>query len=230
MNMLYQVNGTDQYKKRTPILLKTDGVLLLLYIALVIVGILSVFSVEYKTTDPSIFMMTKSHMKQAIWFGVSLFTGLIILYTDSKFFSSISFLAYGVCVLLMIVTIFAGVSTKGSHSWLALGPVKFQPGEIGKIFTALALSRFLSFQETNFKRFKDRCIGLAIAFIPAVFIILQNETGLALVYFSFVLVLYREGLPNAILISIFAIGFLTIATLLLSTTSILILIVTITAV
>jgi rod shape determining protein RodA len=105
---------------------------------------------------------------------------------------------------------------KGSHSWISVGGIRFQPGEIGKIFTSLALARYLSLQEVNFSRTKDRLIGLAIAIVPAIFIILQNETGLALVYFSFILVMYREGLPNSILISVFAIGFITIATLLLS--------------
>lgn len=195
---------------------RLDGITLVLYLALVFLGIAAVFSVEYRSTDPSIFMMSKSHMKQIIWLGISLFAGLIILFTDSKFFSSIAFIAYGTTILLLIVTIFAGVSTKGSHSWLGIGGIKFQPGEIGKIFTSLALARYLSLQETNFKRAKDRIIGMAIALVPALLIILQNETGLALVYFSFILVMYREGLPNGILIALFALGALGITTLLLS--------------
>lgn len=156
-------------------------------------------------------------MRQFIWLGISLFTGLIILFTDSKFFSSFAFLSYTGCLLLMIATIFIGQNMKGSHSWLSLGGgIRFQPGEIGKIFTSLALARYLSMGETDFRKTKDRFIGLALALVPAVVIILQNETGLALVYFSFVLVMYREGLPNAILITIFTLGFLTVSTLLLS--------------
>ena len=145
-----------------------------------------------------------------------MFVGLIILFTDSKFFSSVAFISYGVCVVLLLFTIFFGAAMKGSHSWISLGGIKFQPGEIGKIFTSLALARYLSLQETNFKQSRDRLIGMAIALVPALLIILQNETGLALVYFSFILVMYREGLPNGILISIFALGFLTISSLVLS--------------
>lgn len=78
---------------------------------------------------------------------------------------------------------------KGSHSWLSVGGIRFQPGEIGKIFTSLAIARYLSLNETNFKNTKDRLIGIAIAVVPALLIILQNETGLALVYFSFILVM-----------------------------------------
>ena len=195
---------------------RIDGAMLWLYIALVAIGIIAVFSVEHRSTDPSIFMLSKSHMRQTIWLGISLFVGMIILFTDSKFFSSVAFLSYTICLILLVITIFAGIGTKGSNSWLGVGSIKFQPGEIGKIFTSLALARFLSLPETNFKRTKDRLIGLGIALVPALLIILQNETGLALVYFSLILVMYREGLPNGILISIFALGFLSISTLLLS--------------
>jgi rod shape determining protein RodA len=195
---------------------RIDGAMLWLYIALVAIGIIAVFSVEHRSTDPSIFMLSKSHMRQTIWLGISLFVGMIILFTDSKFFSSVAFLSYTICLILLLITIFAGIGTKGSNSWLGVGSIKFQPGEIGKIFTSLALARFLSLPETNFKRTKDRLIGLGIALVPALLIILQNETGLALVYFSLILVMYREGLPNGILISIFALGFLSISTLLLS--------------
>lgn len=195
---------------------RIDGVTLWLYIALVLVGIVAVFSVEYRSTDVSVFILSKSHMKQSMWLLISLFTGMIIIFTDSKFFSSIAFLSYAICLFLLLITIFFGVPMKGSHSWLSIAGVRFQPGEIGKIFTSLALARYLSLQEVNFKKTKDRLIGLAIAIVPAILIILQNETGLALVYFSFILVMYREGLPNGILIAIFAMGFLTISTLLLS--------------
>lgn len=204
---------------------RIDPVIFWLYLALVTIGIVAVFSVEYRSTDPSIFMMSKSHMRQSIWLGISLFAGLIILFTDSKFFSSFAFLSYTGCLLLMIATIFIGQNMKGSHSWISLGGgIRFQPGEIGKIFTSLALARYLSMGETDFSKTKDRMIGLALALVPAAVIILQNETGLALVYFSFILVMYREGLPNAILITIFALGFLTISTLLLSHLAMLILI------
>src|ERR1700740_2311472 len=88
---------------------RIDGVVLLLYVMLVTVGILAVFSVEHRATDPTIFMMNKSFMKQLIWFGYSLLLGLMILLTDSKFFSSFAFLIYTVGLAVLIVTIFAGV-------------------------------------------------------------------------------------------------------------------------
>jgi Bacterial cell division membrane protein len=196
---------------------KLDGLTLLLYFCLVTVGLLAVFSVEYRSTDPSIFMMGKSHMRQLIWFGISLFVGLLIVWTDTKFFSSVAYLSYTAGVFLLIVTIFAGVDVKGSHSWLGVGAVRFQPGEVCKIFTALAMAKFLSSPDTNFKTLKHRLIGVAIALVPAILIILQKETGLALVYFCFFLVMYREGLPNAVLVIGISAIVLTLMTLLLET-------------
>jgi rod shape determining protein RodA len=188
---------------------------ILLYILLVAVGILAVFSVEHRSTDVSLIMMNKSYMKQLIWFGYSLLVGFVILLTDSKFFSSFAFLIYTVALAVLIVTIFAGVDVKGSRSWLGVGSFRFQPGEVAKIFTAMALAKFISLPETNFKTMKDKLLAAAIAMTPAVFILLQKETGLALVYFSFFLVMYREGLPNAILVIGFSLVGLVLATLLI---------------
>jgi rod shape determining protein RodA len=193
---------------------RIDGITLLLYVLLVTVGILAVFSVEHRTTDVSIFIMKKSYMKQLMWFGYSLLIGLFILLTDSKFFSSFALLAYTVGLAVLVITIFAGVDVKGSRSWLGVGSFRFQPGEVAKIFTSLALAKYLSMPETNFKRLKDRMIAVAIAMTPAALIILQKETGLALVYFCFFLVMYREGLPNAVLIVGFSVVALVLATLL----------------
>ena len=194
---------------------RIDGVTLLLYVLLVAVGIMAVFSVEHRTTDTSLIMMNKSYMKQLVWFGYSLLIGLFILLTDSKLFSSIALLAYTIGLAVLVITIFAGVDVKGSRSWLGVGSFRFQPGEVAKIFTSLALAKYLSLPETNFKRTKDRLIAVGIALTPAVLIILQKETGLALVYFCFFLVMYREGLPNAVLIVGFSVVIVVLATLLI---------------
>lgn len=198
---------------------RLDGIVLLLYIMLVTIGILAIFSVEHRTTDTSLIMMNKSYMRQVIWLGYSLFVGFIIILTDSKFFSSFAFLLYTICIAVLIITIFAGVDVKGSRSWLGVGNFRFQPGEVAKIFTSLALAKFLSLNETNFKKLKNRFIGAAIALTPAVLILLQKETGLALVYFTFFLVMYREGLPNAILLIGFGAIALVLTTLLIDRTT-----------
>lgn len=204
---------TDQHTRKG-LLPTPDALTLLLYFMLVAIGILSVFSVEYQDADTSFFLMERSHTKQLIWLGISLLTGLVILLTDSKFFSSFAFLGYLIGIGLLILTIFAGKDIKGSHSWLGVGSFAFQPGEVHKIFTALALAKFLSLPETNFKTLKDRIIAAVIVMLPMALIILQSETGLALVYLSFILAMYREGLPSAVLIIGFSLITLTIGTLL----------------
>jgi rod shape determining protein RodA len=195
---------------------RVDALTMVLYLALVIIGLLAVFSVEYRSTDVGLFIRGKNYTSQAVFLGVSLFVGLIILFTDSKAFASLGFLSYLLGIVLLIVTIFLGKNVKGSRSWLSIGPMAFQPGEVCKIFTALALSKFLSLPETNFKSFKHRVIGVAIAMLPAIIIILQNETGLALVYFAFFLTMYREGLPNAFLVIGFSFVALALASLLIA--------------
>ena len=192
---------------------RLDAATVALYILLVAVGITAVFSVEYQEGQ-SLFLMNSNHMKQVVWLGISLLAGIIILFTDSKFFSSVAFLSYTIGLLLLVATIFLGRDTKGSHSWLYFGPIGLQPGEVHKIFTSLALARFLSLPDVDFSALKDRLIAAGMVLLPALLIILQSETGLALVYFAFFLVLYREGLPNGILIAGFSIIALTLATLL----------------
>jgi len=200
---------------RKALFYRIDGVVIMLYMLLVVIGILAIFSVEHRSTDTTIIMMNKTYMKQLMWFGYSLLFGMMILLTDSKFFSSFAFLAYTIGLVVLVITIFAGVDVKGSRSWLGIGSFRFQPGEVAKIFTSLALAKFLSLPETNFKTLKHRLIAVAIAITPALFILLQSETGLALVYLCFFLVLYREGLPNIVLIIGIADVALVLATLLI---------------
>lgn len=178
---------------------RIDWPLLFLYFIIASIGITAVYTVEYSSFSEPFFDMSKSHMKQLMWLGIALFFGLIILFTDSKFFYSISYLSYLIGILLLFSTFVLASEVKGSHSFIKFGGFSFQPGELHKMFTALALARFISNSETGFKRLNERLIAAAIVLFPTLIIILQNETGLALVYFSFFFAMYREGLPNAIM-------------------------------
>lgn len=207
--------------RNKPVVSRMDSITLSLYLLLCVIGLVTIFSVEYRSTDTSYFLMNKSHMRQLIWLGISLFAGILIMFTDSKFFSSIAYLSYAICLFLLVITIFAGVNVKGSHSWLGVGGIRFQPGEVGKIFTSLALAKFLSSPETNFATLKHRLLGAAFALVPFVLIVLQSETGLALVYLCFFFVMYREGLPHIIMIVAFSSIILTLATLMIEKTMLL---------
>jgi rod shape determining protein RodA len=155
-------------------------------------------------------------MKQLIFLGISLFVALIIILMDSKIFTAIPFLGYVIGFILLLLALTPlGKGVRGSHSFLNLGFFTFQPGELMKLFTALSIAKFLSLQNTNFALLKHRLLCASLAIIPALIIILQNETGLALVYLSFFLAMYREGLPNIVLVIGFSILGLTLATLLI---------------
>ncbi|SEW22996.1 rod shape-determining protein RodA [Chitinophaga arvensicola] len=178
-----------------------------LYMALVIIGIMSIFAAEYRGDDnvwQDILHPSKNYSRQLIWFGVSIVLASVIWLTDSKFFTATANLMYAGGLLLLLLVLGIGKDVKGSHSWLVVGGFQFQPAELTKLCTNLALAKYLSSQETDFTKLRSRLIAAALALIPAGIIILQDETGLALVYFSFFLVMYREGLPGVLLVIAFS--------------------------
>ncbi len=194
-----------------------DWILIWLYVIIVIIGLICIFSVEYKSNDDffrSLFAFKKTYSKQFLFFGISLVLATFILLTDSKFFTATPNLLYITGILLMMATFVVGKNVNGSKSWIPLGFMNLQPVELCKIFTALALAKYLSRNDTDFTKPRSQLIAAGIAFLPIVFSILQNETGLALVYFSFLLPMYREGLPPGYLISGASLGVLLVVTLL----------------
>ena len=118
---------------------------------------------------------------------------------DTRFFDTFSYVIYGVLLLLLFATIFNPHDIKGSHSWLVIGPLRLQPAEFGKFATALALAKLMSSYGFNIGRWKHFAAACAVIFIPMLCIVGQRETGSALVYLTFFLVLYREGMPGSIL-------------------------------
>ena len=181
-----------------------DWSMIVIYAALVIIGVLMIFANEYKEGESilqPVLTQSKDYGKQVLWVGISSVVAIFILLTDSKFFTATANLLYGLGILLCLAALFVGSEVKGSKSWLVLGGLRLQPSELSKVFTCLALSKYISRQETDFSKTKSQIIGAAISLLPAIITIAQNETGLALVYFSFFLVMYREGLPPFILIA-----------------------------
>lgn len=181
-----------------------DWSLVLLYVILVTIGLLMIFANEYKEGDSifqPVFSQSKDYGKQALWVGICSVLAIFILLTDSKFFTATANLLYGFGIFLCLAALFVGAEVKGSKSWLVVGGFRLQPSELSKVFTCLALSKYISRQEINFNKISSQLVGAAISLLPAIITIGQNETGLALVYFSFFLVMYREGLPPFILIA-----------------------------
>ena len=136
---------------------------------------------------------------QIVRIGTSLVLGLILLLLDNRFYDTFAYGIYGVLLLLLIGTIFNPHSIKGSHSWLVLGPLRLQPAEFAKFATALALAKVMSTYGYDIRKWKDFAIILLLIFLPMVCIVLQKETGSALVYLAFFLMLYREGMSGSFL-------------------------------
>jgi rod shape determining protein RodA len=176
-----------------------DTRMVLLYYLLVAIGFIAIFSVEYRSDDSfiqSLLELKKSYAKQIFFIGVSSLVALFILLIDSKFFTTVANLLYFFGILLMLLTFVIGKDISGSKSWIALGGgFNLQPAELCKVFTALALAKYLSRQDTEFTNFRSHMIAVGITLLPALLSVAQKETGLALVYFSFFLAMYREGLP-----------------------------------
>ncbi len=203
--------------QRNPTISKgIDWILVWLYIMLVTIGILSIFATTYREGDNIVqgFLSFKTdYSKQLYFFAAAVVLATFVLVTDSKFFTATSniFYAFGILLLLLVFPFHSNI--KGTKSIIKLGGFNLQPAEMCKLFVNLALAKYLSRVETDFKKTKSQLIAAAIAIVPALMSIAQSETGLALVYFSFFLVMYREGLPAAILIIGFSIGTLVVATL-----------------
>lgn len=194
-----------------------DWTLVWIYLLLVAIGILAIFGATYNESDPvfrSFLSFRTDYSKQLYFLGVALILALFLLLTDSKFFSATANIWYVAGIFLLLLVFPFHSSVKGTESIIRLGGFQFQPAEFCKICVALALAKYLSRPETDFTKIRSQLIAVAIALVPALLTIMQKETGLALVFLAFFLVMYREGLPAAILVIGFAIAALVVATLL----------------
>lgn len=179
---------------------KVDWVLVILYFTLVILGWLNIYAAVYNEEFGSIFDTSQSYGRQLLWIGTSTILALVILLIDERFFSTFGYLIYGVIITLLIAVIFIGAETKGATSWFSIGGFKIQPSEFSKFATNLALAKYLSTLNIKMDNLKTKLRAALIIGLPAILILLQNDTGSALVYGSFLLVLYREGLSGNFLL------------------------------
>ena len=187
-----------------------DYLSVILYLALVFIGFFNIYASEFNDDSNEIFNLSKRHGKQLLFILISSLIAFFLIIIDWKFFFSLSFLIYALSISSLILILFVGKITNGSLSWFDFGSFRIQPSEFAKFATALALARYInlfSIKKFNFSK-TILCIGLII--VPLLLITIQNDTGTALVFLSFVLVLYREGLTENVLIFGFSIFLLTI--------------------
>jgi len=177
-----------------------DWVIILLYLALVLIGWVNIYAAVYNEEHHSIFDVSQRYGKQLIWIGMALIIAFVILLVESQFFTSFAIPIYGLVLLSLLGVLVFGVKINGATSWFQFGSVKIQPSEFAKFATSLALAKYLSAININMKDVKTKVIASMIIGLPAVFILLQNDTGSTLVYAALIFVLYREGLSGNILL------------------------------
>ncbi|MDZ4758990.1 MAG: rod shape-determining protein RodA [Bacteroidota bacterium] len=176
-----------------------DWVTIGMYLFFVAFGFSCIYAADYKPEHASLFDWKTNHGKQLIFIGVSVVLGFIILLSEYEIYPTFAWLIYGFIMFLIFSVIFIGTEVKGAKSWFGIGGFGFQPSEFGKFAVSLALARYLSGYDIKFKNLKTQLYCAGIIALPMLITLLQNDTGSALVYGSFILVLYREGLPGYIL-------------------------------
>jgi len=172
------------------------------FVILVLMGWVSIYGASYNFDQSGILDWDQRAGKQFVWILTAFAIGGMLLLVDYKMYNFFAYFIYAFVILLLIVTIFVAPDIKGSRSWLVIGPVSFQPAELAKMATALALSRFMSSYNYKLRTWRDLIPLAMFIFLPFALIILQKETGSALVFVAFLLMLYREGMNGIILILI----------------------------
>ncbi len=170
---------------------------------LVAYGAVSIYAASYDFDNASLFDLREFSGKQILWIGLSLVIGCVIMITDYRIYKTYAYPIYIGVLIILLITIFIAPDIKGSHSWIKIGSMSLQPAEFGKFATALALAKL--FDSYNFRlnaKISNYFRALIIIFLPIIFILMQKETGSALVYISFIFVLYREGMSGLVLFSV----------------------------
>jgi rod shape determining protein RodA len=205
-------------REQRGILQNIDWIMLSLFIIMVMTGWMNIYAAVYNDEHKSIFDLSQSYGKQTIWIAGAFFIALMILIIDGKFYAAFSYPIYGLILLLSLSTFAFARDVKGSFGWIDIGAFKLQPAEFAKFATNMALAKYLSTLDIRMKDLKTKIISALIIFIPAIIILLQNDTGSALVFASFIFVLYREGLSGNILLLILISAALFILALLVKNT------------
>lgn len=177
-----------------------DWVTVLLYLTLVLIGWVNIYAAVYNEDHHSIFDISQRYGKQLMWIVLGLVIAFVILLVDSHFFTRFAIPIYLVVLVSLLLVLVLGVKINGATSWFQFGSFKIQPSEFAKFATSLALAKYLSAININMKDVKTKVMAAVIIGLPAVFILLQNDTGSTLVYAAFIFVLYREGLSGNILL------------------------------
>ncbi len=187
-------------RNRENVISNVDWLTISLFLTLMLMGWLSIFTASAGEDITRILDFNERYGKQIMWIFMAIVLAVVILIIDAKFFSAFSFWIYAFLIVVLVGVLLFGSTVAGSKSWFKIGGFAIQPAEFAKFATALALARFLSYLNTDVSQLRTKIIAVGILFLPASLILLQNDTGSALVYFSFILVLFREGFSGMIIV------------------------------
>lgn len=177
-----------------------DWLTIALYAAIVVFGWFNIYAACYDEAHSYIFDFSCQHGKQVIWMGVSLFLAVCLLLITPRVLSNVAYIIYALVLFLLVLTLFIGNVTNGGQSWIDFGFFKLQPSEFAKFATALALAKYMGDINTDLKTRQTQLVLGGVVMLPAILILLQHDTGSALVFSAFLLPFFREGLPSYILI------------------------------
>ena len=173
-----------------------DWVTILIYIAICAIGFVNIYASIYNPDTAAVFDFSTNYGKQLIFILTGLILGFSILLLDAKFFSVFSPIIYGVTIFLLLVVLVVGRKVAGNQAWIPIGSFRLQPSEFAKFGTALLIARYVSSFTPKFRDVKSIFFAGVIIGLPLFFIMMQPDTGSALVFLSFMFPLYREGLSG----------------------------------
>jgi len=171
---------------------------------MVLLGWINIYAAVYNEDHQSIFDFSQRYGKQLIWISAAFVLAIIVFIIDIRFYSYFAYVIYGIMIFMLLAVLLLGTEVHGAKSWFEIGSFRIQPAEFTKIATALVIARYLSSYNVQINTLKAYIRVAAIILLPSLLILLQNDTGSALVYFAFIIVLYREGVSeNFLLLGLF---------------------------
>lgn len=206
-------------RNRQGIFERIDWAVVMLYLLLVLIGWLNIYAAVYNEEYKSIFDISQRYGKQLLWIGAAMVIAITVLLIDFRFFSSFGYVLYALMMTLLLGVLIFGTEVKGARSWFTFGSIAIQPSEFAKFATGLALAKYLSGINVKIGDMRTKLTSFAIIFLPALLILFQPDTGSTLVYASFIIVMYREGLSGRYFTIAISAAVLFILTLLIRRTS-----------
>lgn len=186
---------------RKNFLARIDWITVVFYLVFIAFGWLNIYAATYREgQDLDLFGMVSRHSKQFVYILAALILAVVALIIDSKFWVFVAYPFYGFVILLLLLVLFLGREVNGATSWFFIGPISIQPAEFAKMGTVLILAKILSQFNFSIHQRKNMLLVFIVMLLPSVFILMQNDTGSALVYFALLLVLFREGMKETLLV------------------------------